>query len=219
MAYRVGRTASGALVLAVIWGMIGAPASAQIRDQTARTGDPVFVLGTTTSRLCFERARALDASDDALAVCDDAVARPDTTQRERAGDHVNRGIVLAARGDHEAALEDFEQAANTVPDLAEAHINAGRSLLALERWAETEAALTRAIALADEEAASGENADDVGLLARLHFDRAIAREESGDLAGAFGDYSRAADLAPDWEEPRRELGRFRVVNDEAEQGA
>ena len=44
-----------------------------------------------------------------------------------------------------------------------------------------------------------------------HYGRAVANEALGNLAAAYRDYRRASELDPDWEEPRAELARFRVV--------
>ncbi|MEJ0048001.1 MAG: hypothetical protein WDN04_19185 [Rhodospirillales bacterium] len=43
-----------------------------------------------------------------------------------------------------------------------------------------------------------------------YFDRAMAREDSGDLKGAYADYRHAADLNPAGAKPREELARFTV---------
>ena len=46
---------------------------------------------------------------------------------------------------------------------------------------------------------------------RVYFNRAMAREEMGDLNGAYADYAEAAKLSPQWEQPRREMMRFNIV--------
>ena len=46
-----------------------------------------------------------------------------------------------------------------------------------------------------------------------HYGRAIANEALGNARQAYRDYRRAAELDPDWAEPRTELARFRVVRD------
>jgi hypothetical protein len=40
--------------------------------------------------------------------------------------------------------------------------------------------------------------------------RAIAHENLGDLTAAYRDYSKAAELDPDWDAPKKELTRFTV---------
>ena len=46
---------------------------------------------------------------------------------------------------------------------------------------------------------------------KVYFNRALAREEMGDLSGAYADYAEAAKLAPQWEQPKREMIRFTIV--------
>ena len=40
--------------------------------------------------------------------------------------------------------------------------------------------------------------------------RPIAHENLGDLTAAYRDYSKAAELDPDWDAPKKELTRFTV---------
>ena len=45
---------------------------------------------------------------------------------------------------------------------------------------------------------------------KAYFNRATARELTGDVEGAYRDYMKAVDLAPNWEAPKVELKRFKV---------
>jgi tetratricopeptide (TPR) repeat protein len=188
-----------------------APSGAGPRDYIGRTGDRVIVLGESYAARCYRHARFGRTDREALVDCDIALEH-ETSGVDPAISHVNRGIVRAARGDLEGALEDYQAAALSQPDLSEAHVNAARTYATLGQWRESESAFNRAIALVSE-------TDAVDTLRVLHFDRAIAREELGDYAGAFEDYSRAAELGPEWEAPRLELERFQVVSDAQDGGA
>jgi tetratricopeptide (TPR) repeat protein len=46
--------------------------------------------------------------------------------------------------------------------------------------------------------------------ALAYFVRAMAHEDSGNIAGAYYDLKRAQQLEPDWKEPQIELRRFQV---------
>jgi tetratricopeptide (TPR) repeat protein len=46
---------------------------------------------------------------------------------------------------------------------------------------------------------------------KVYFNRAMAREDMGDLDGAYADYAEAARLAPQWDKPREEMGRFSIT--------
>jgi tetratricopeptide (TPR) repeat protein len=45
---------------------------------------------------------------------------------------------------------------------------------------------------------------------KAFFNRGLANEALGDLQAAYRDYSRAAELKPDWAAPKTELARFSV---------
>lgn len=197
----------GALVLAA--GAAG-PAAAAQRETVGRTGDRLIVIGRSLAATCYDHARLGRADRAALIDCDTALQQG-ATGEERIAVLVNRGLVRAARGDFEGAIADYDAAIASQPDLAEAHINAGRAYAALTRWDDAEAAFGRAIALWQED-------DGSEVLRNLHFDRAIAREEIEDFAGAYDDYMRAAELDPEWDAPRRELQRFRVDAGDADGG-
>jgi Flp pilus assembly protein TadD len=46
--------------------------------------------------------------------------------------------------------------------------------------------------------------------AKAHYNRALAYERMGDLKAAWLDYTKAAELDPEWDAPRTELTRFTV---------
>jgi tetratricopeptide (TPR) repeat protein len=196
------RPLAAAAVLAATAGV----SPAQARDPgIGDTGDRLIVLGRTPGEICFERARAGDSSRDALNVCDYAL-EIDLMAAGRAGTLVNRGVIREARGDQAGALEDYAAALVIDPNLAEAYINTGRVRGTMADWRPAEDALGRAIALLR----APEVVQDPIQMRALFFDRAVAREELGDFAGAYADYQAAAAADPTWDAPRAELARFRV---------
>ena len=46
---------------------------------------------------------------------------------------------------------------------------------------------------------------------KVYFNRALAREDMGDIKGAYADYRQASQLNPLWDKPKRELARFKVI--------
>lgn len=133
-----------------------------------------------------------------LELCTRAIASADAGTANIAGSYNNRGVLLFAEGELEGALSDFEQALRLNETLAIAHVNRGYTLVGLERWAESITAFDRGIELG------------VADLAKAHFNRGIAHEELGNVRAAYQDYLKAAELNPEWDEPRRELQRFSV---------
>ena len=158
----------------------------------------VAVIGDSLGRDCFIHARDGRTADDAIDACDTALYSDTLDNRDRAATLVNRGVIRLRRQEHAQALADFDAAIARMPKLAEAHVDRGAALVMLDRHAEAIGALDRALALGPE---SPQN----GLLIR-----AIARERSGDIKGAYEDFRLAAELAPKWDRPKRELQRFAV---------
>lgn len=157
----------------------------------------VLVAAGRLATACYENARDQRADMWALDQCNNAMDEG-MSQRDRAGTYVNRGIVLMHRGDYERAMADFDTAIRLQPTLAEGHINRGGALLAQSDYAAALEAINRGLALNPEEPA------------RAYYNRGVAHEELGQIREAYEDYSRAAELAPDWDPPRTELTRFQV---------
>jgi tetratricopeptide (TPR) repeat protein len=130
--------------------------------------------------------------------CSTALGEEALTLRNRAGTHVNRGVILMNRRDLEGAMRDFDQAVRLAPALGEAHFNRGSAQIAMGRWSEGLADIDQGLKLGMRQPE------------RAYYNRAIAREELNDTRGAYLDYQEAARLKPDWELPRLELARFTV---------
>jgi len=134
-----------------------------------------------------------------LQVCTLAIAEDSFARRLASGNYNNRGVIHFSRGEYEEALRDFREAIRRQPELAVAHVNLGYTYVAQQRWAEAIDPLTLGIALGAED------------LPKVYFNRGIAHEETGRIREAYEDYLKASELAPEWEDPKRELTRFNVV--------
>ena len=110
----------------------------------------------------------------ALAAYDRALALPGTPAAAR----MNRGVLLAARGDLVAALENNQTFAAEAPREPAAHLNLAEVLNALERYREAAAACDDALALAPE-------------YAKAWIVRGFARAALGELDAARADFERA----------------------------
>lgn len=157
--------------------------------QQVYLGKPQQYYDVTGTRLGFT----------AMEICSRAVNGYDGSGDNVAESYNNRGVLWFAQGNLEAALQDFGRAIRQQESMAQAHINSGYTFIALERWAEAIPAFTRGLELGSSEAA------------RAFYNRGIAHEETGALNQAYADYRRAAELDPEWEDPRRELERFQVL--------
>jgi tetratricopeptide (TPR) repeat protein len=157
----------------------------------------VTVFDSSSANACYQHARDDLSSPEALDDCNSALSEA-LNSRNRAGTHVNRGIIFMNRDAYDRALADFDRAIALEPTLAEGHINRGAALLAQHDYAGAIAAIDRGLALDPEDPS------------RAYYNRAVAHEELGRLRAAYEDYRRAAELAPNWDVPRTELTRFRV---------
>ncbi len=155
---------------------------------------------SSQARDCFEAAKKSQELPQSLRVCDAALAEADLPTAERAATLINRGIVNMQAKQLEAAIADFDAAIALHPETAEGYINKGVALLRKgDRNREAVAMLSEGIDRGPQKPAVA------------YFTRGIANEALGRTRDAYDDYSRAAQLAPDWAEPAVELQRFQTV--------
>lgn len=177
--------ASAVLILSL---GVAAPASAA-----------ALVVGGGLASACSRLAMDGRADDYALTTCDYALESATMGRRDRAATLVNRGVILLRRKAYAPAGRDFDQAIRLSPEMGEAFVNRGAVLLAQRRWRDGMADIDRGLALGPDEPE------------KAYFNRAVAWEALDDMEAAWRDYSRALELKPDWDLPRRELARFTVT--------
>jgi tetratricopeptide (TPR) repeat protein len=156
-----------------------------------------MVIGAGPAQACFRAALAERADLRALGECNLAMDS-DLNRHDRIATRVNRGIILMNRRQVGAALADFDRAIQMNPELGEAHVNRGAALLMRNEYEEAVEAITQGINLNTEQ------------VHKAHYNRALAYEMLGNLRAAYDDFTRAAELAPEWQEPRTELARYTV---------
>ncbi len=165
---------------------VGTPARTQVKV----VGGP---FATTCAALAIGGAKMVEA----VEICTRAIDY-DTglSSQDAAKTLVNRGVIQMRRGQLSDAEKDFAAAQSTMPQLAEIYINRGVSLIRQGKWREALVQLDRGILLNPWEPE------------KAYFNRALAREALGDLVGARADFSKAAELKPDWMRPVIELRRY-----------
>ncbi len=185
------------IVAAAGWAVLTGPAA------LARAEGFVTVLGVSPSSACAaaagEAARTGVATRAGLEACNRAIDVGPMPAADLATAYVNLAVVELVGDNPGAAIRDTTAALRLDPALAEAHLNQGIALSAENRPGEAIAAFSRAISLAPHHPELA------------YFDRAMAREDAGDVKGAYGDLRRAALLNPGWRKPRDELARFTVL--------
>ena len=160
------------------------------------------VFGNGYAQNCAEAAREVEnglaSNAQSVQACNQAIVSENLAPRDLAGTYINRGVLFLARGGYRDAKKDFDSAVILMPDLGEAYTDRGAALVALGRYQDAIIDLTRGLALN-----SGEPE-------KAYFNRGLAEEALDDIKAAYLDYSRAAELKPDWILPRNELSRFTV---------
>src|SRR6201996_3360831 len=137
-------------------------------------------------------------TDAALANCSLAVKYA-VHDGARAEVLSNRSVLHYARGEYDAALADNTAALKINDRMAEAIVNRGSIYLVQHRPQAAAANFDRALMFTP---AHPE---------KVYFNRALAREDMGDVNGAYADFAQASKLAPQWEQPKREMTRFTIV--------
>ena len=138
-----------------------------------------------------------NATEAGVATCTKAAELADLNSG-RAAALSNRSVLNFQRADYNAAIADSTAALKIDGRLVEAVVNRGAALLAMHRAGEAVADFDRALAMAPVRAE------------KIYFNRAMAREDVGDLKGAYADYARASQLAPQWDQPKQQMNRFTI---------
>lgn len=138
-----------------------------------------------------------NATEASVAKCTKAAELAELNSG-RAAALSNRSVLNFQRADYNAAIADSTAALKFDARLAEAVVNRGAAYLAMHRAGEAVADFDRALTMNPVHAE------------KIYFNRAMAREDMGDFKGAYADYARAAQLAPQWDQPKQEMNRFTI---------
>lgn len=176
--------------------IIAAAATALVAETASAQ---VFVIGNGLGGDCYQKTKNDYSSfRDADQTCTRALREQVMTRSNRAATYVNRGVLRMRAGKYDAALADYAEATDLNPDLGAAFLNEGAAHIYRQDFAAALAPLDRAIEL--------ESAD----LFAAYYNRAIAKENTGDVSGAFYDFETALELKPGWDLAERQLTRFSV---------
>lgn len=156
------------------------------------------VIGAGLARDCYDATENPHAGRGAIETCNRALSEEALSFADMVATYVNRGILRGRFGDLRGALSDYDRAIALDPDQGEAYANKGGLALKREAWAE-------ALRLFNTAIEKQTNRPEIAF-----YGRGVANEMTGNVANAYADYKRAAELAPQWQEPKVELARFRV---------
>ncbi|MEQ8179404.1 MAG: tetratricopeptide repeat protein [Amphiplicatus sp.] len=171
--------------LASVFAGAAAPAAAQLAITT---------FGSTDAKACYD-----DANDGFTADaenCDKALRTQAMTSRDRQATRVNRGIVYNRAGRYADAIADFDAALDDDPDLAEAWLNRGNSLLLTGR--------------ADEALENYQAALDYGI-SKKHvawYNIGLVYEKKKDTAKAREAFEKALEASPEFALAQQKLAEM-----------
>ncbi len=144
------------------------------------------IMGESSARLCFDYATHGTASPRrAIETCTRAINDESLTTRDLAATYSNRGIIQAARGRFELAIEDYDRSLQLNPTLVHAMINRANARTRLRQFKE---------ALDDYDLASFYSEGRNGL---VFYNRAMLFMQMGRVENARADLLRALELQPE----------------------
>jgi tetratricopeptide (TPR) repeat protein len=176
----------------------------------AALAQAVQVVGNGSGEDCWKAAKAttflkMDSAAmearwkaDAIRACDDALSTAQLDRNDRAATWVNRGILEMSRENYKNARGNFKEALNLISKLPEAHVDMGSALINLQQFAEGAKETELGLQLGSHEPERG------------YYNLGIAYEELGDLQKSYESFRKASELAPDWQDPQKQMARFTV---------
>lgn len=162
---------------------------------------PLTVLGGNSSAAeCYENASLAAelpaVSNSMIQPCDYALELVNLGVRDRAATFANRGILRMARGDIEAALNDYETALDISPDTAEILVNRGNAWFMTGDFG---------LAMGDYETALARG---INQMDRLYFNIGLTHERLNNTDAAETAYRQALALSPGWAVAQNRLDRM-----------
>jgi len=185
----------------------GALALSATTPAFAGSGSPLFQTFRAAENSAYKCAQAAQAAttpdagatENGLNACTMAINSAGANTDQLIGSLTNRSLLHMARQEYDAAIADSTAALQIDANLPDALVNRGVAQMLAGRPRDAITDLTRGLERGP------------SFPERAYFNRAMAREDSGDYAGAYVDYRRASQLSPTWDRPKKELARFTVV--------
>jgi tetratricopeptide (TPR) repeat protein len=160
----------------------------------------VTVIGGGIARDCYEAVKFnLGKSSDAEAICTRALEHEALNLSNKAATYTNRGVLRMRQGNYDAALADYALAKRLRPETGATWLNEGAALIFKKDYNAALASLEKAIELDSQD------------LYAAYYNRAIAREQMGDVEGAYFDFVKSKELNPGFAATDRQLSRFTVT--------
>lgn len=159
----------------------------------------LVVKGKGEAVQCYEYSvRGNMGSRQAIETCTEALTQH-LSKKDRAATFVNRGILHMRKGDQTLASADYESAIAIKPQLTEAYVNYGASLIRQSKYDEALASLNTAL-----------KDTDSNTRPEALYNRAIVMDSQENYKSAYFDLKAALELRPDWKPALNLLDRYEV---------
>ena len=160
----------------------------------------VTVIGGGIARDCYDAVKyGLTQPSEAEEICTRALQLEALNVSNKAATYTNRGVLRMRQGDYDAALADYAISKRMKPETGATWLNEGAALIFKKDYTVALVSLEKAIEL---------NSED---LYAAYYNRASARESTGDVLGAYYDFVKSKELNPDFPQTDRQLARFTVT--------
>lgn len=151
----------------------------------------ITILGNSAgAKECYFSAQLAaqmhSASLSEVETCTQALAFENLSLRDKAATFVNRGVLQVALEDYKAAVNDYKNAMNLMPEFGAIYVNRGNLFFLGEAY-------DKAI---DEYSLAMEKGVRQAHVA--HLNRGMAYEKIGEFTKALSDYRIAIEMAPEW---------------------
>ena len=160
----------------------------------------VTIIGGGVAKDCYEAAKYQRVSaSEGEKICTKAIESEIMNVTNKAATYTNRGVLRMRAGRLEAALSDYDIAKQLNPDEGATYLNEGAAHIMRKDFDAAMVSLNKAIELDSHD------------LYAAYYNRAIAKEQTGDIQGAYFDFKRADELNPESDLARRQMQRFDVT--------
>jgi tetratricopeptide (TPR) repeat protein len=164
----------------------------------AQVADSVITFGDSDATLCYNAAGIAAVSTGSLSHCNAALKARTLPKKDRVATLVNRGILFNHRGDHTAAIADFEAALALNPDTSAAYVNRGNAYFSIQQFD---------LAIDDYSTSLQMDPREPYI---AHYNRGLANESKQEAKLAFTDFVRVTELRPGWEPAVNRVEQYRA---------
>jgi tetratricopeptide (TPR) repeat protein len=166
---------------------------------TTAQAQTVVTIGSGRAHDCFVHAKTGAQLQKGAAICNQALEFEIMTRKDRAGTYDNRGVILDMMGHAEEAADDFHAAIALDPELGDAYVNLGATMIKKGQHQEALEQINKGIGLGVSFAYVG------------YYNRAVAEQMLGRFKEAYYDYKKALEIEPNFTMASERLKDFTVT--------